>query len=155
MVRNCEKLETDKSIMDVKCKKTAIFDSIVSHTDADNPASSFSARELNSMFVEQLHMHGIQEKANTTHFTEKLVKSLPELHIETIDNKTRLIFKRKVKKLIGEHVKCPDDFLVSVRSILSPVRKKMADQCNEFDGSFNNSSKFTSVPNHYCTLSIL
>ena len=124
MARNCEKLETDKSIMDVKCKKTAIFDSIVSHTDAENPASSFSAREINSMFVEQLHMHGIQEKANTTHFTEKLVKSLPELHIKTIDNKIRLVFKRNVKKLLGEHVKCPDDFLVSVRSILPPVRKK-------------------------------
>ena len=139
----------------LNAKRQLFLISIVSHTDAENPASSFSAREINSMLVEQLHMHGIQEKANTTHFTEKLVKSLPELHIKTIDNKIRLVFKRNVKKLLGEHVKCPDDFLVSVRSILPPVRKKMADQCNEFDGSFNNSSKFTSVPNHYCTLSIL
>ena len=38
------------------------------------------------------------------------MKRLLELHIETIDNKTRLVFKRKVKELIGEHVKCPDDF---------------------------------------------
>ena len=71
MVRNCEKLETDKSIMDVKCKKTAIFDSIVSHTDAENPASSFSARELNSMFVEQLHMHGIQHNTFYRKVSEK------------------------------------------------------------------------------------
>ena len=68
------------------------------------------------------------------------------MHIETIDNKTRLVFKRKVKELIGEHVKCPDDFLFSVRSVLSPVGKEMADQCNEFDGSFNNSSQFSSIP---------
>ena len=68
------------------------------------------------------------------------------MHIETIDNKTRFVFKRKVKELIGEHVKCPDDFLFLVRSVLSPVRKKMADQCNELDNSFNNSSQFTSIP---------
>ena len=108
----------------LNAKRQLFLISIVSHTDAENPASSFSAREINSMLVEQLHMHGIQEKANTTHFTEKLVKSLPELHIKTIDNKIRLVFKRNVKKLLGEHVKCPDDFLVSVRSILPPVRKK-------------------------------
>ena len=36
--------------------------------------------------------------------------------------------------------------MFSVRSVLSPVRKEAADQCNEFDGSFNNSSQFTSTP---------
>ena len=46
--------------------------------------------------------------------TEWLVKSLPEVHIETIDIKTRLVFNRKVKELIGEHVKCPNDFLFSL-----------------------------------------
>ena len=75
---------------------------------------------------------------NTTRFTKRLVKSLPELHIETIDKKTRLIFKRKGKELTGEHVKCPDEFLFSVRPVLSPVRKEIADQCNELDGSFDN-----------------
>ena len=68
------------------------------------------------------------------------------MHIETIDNKTRLVSERKEKELIGEHVKCPDDFLFSVRSVFSPLRKKMADQCNEFDRSFNNSSQFMSIP---------
>ena len=56
MVRNCEKLETDESMMDVKWKKAAIFNSIVSHildAEAENPGSSFAARELNSMYVEQ------------------------------------------------------------------------------------------------------
>ena len=69
------------------------------------------------MYVEQLQIHGIQErqeKVSTTHFTERLVKRLPELHIETIHNKTKLVFKCKVKELIGENVKCPDDFLFSV-----------------------------------------
>ena len=66
------------------------------------------------MHVEQLQILGIQEKVNTTRFTESLVKCLPELHIETIDNKTKLVFKRKVKQLIGEHVKCPDHFLFTI-----------------------------------------
>ena len=62
MVQNCEKFETGESIMDVKWKKAAIFDSIVSHVldaEAENPGSSFAARELNSMYVEQLQIHGI------------------------------------------------------------------------------------------------
>ena len=115
IVRNCEQLRTDESILDVQWKKAPIFDSIVSHildAEAENPGSSFAARELNSMYVEQLQIHGIQEKVNTTSFTERLAKGLPELHIETNDNKTRLVFKRKAKELIGEHVKCPDDFLL-------------------------------------------
>ena len=66
------------------------------------------------MYVEQLEMLGIQEKVNTTRFTESIVQCLPELHIETIDNKARLVFKRKVKQLIGEHVKCPDHFLFTI-----------------------------------------
>ena len=45
------------------------------------------------MYVEQLEMLGIQEKVNTTRFTESLVKCLPELHIETIDNKARTCFQ--------------------------------------------------------------
>ena len=98
------------------------------------------------MYVEQSQILGTQEKVNATRFAERLVKCLPELHIETIDNKTRLVFKRKVKELIGEHVKCPDDFFFSLRSALCLVHKEMADQCNEFCGSFNNSSQFTSIP---------
>ena len=66
------------------------------------------------MYVEQSQILGTQEKVNATRFTERLVKCLPELHIETIDNKTRLVFKRKVKQLIGEPVKCPDDFLLTI-----------------------------------------
>ena len=140
MVRNCEKLETDESIMDVKWKKVASFDSI--DTEAENPGSSFEARKPNSMYVEQLQIHGTQEKVNTTCFTERLVRSLPELHIETVDNKTKLAFKYKVRELIGEHVKCPDDFLFLVRSLLSLVCKEMADQCNEFNGSCLTDNNF-------------
>ena len=76
MVRNCEKLETDESIMDVKWKKAAIFDSIISHnlgTEAENPGLYFTARELSSMYAEQLKIHGIKEKVNTKRFTERLV----------------------------------------------------------------------------------
>ena len=71
MVRSCEKLETDESIMDVKWKKAAIFDSTILDAEAESPSSSFAAREINSMYVEQLQIHGIQEKVNTTPFTEK------------------------------------------------------------------------------------
>ena len=95
----------------------AIFDSMISYmldAEAENSASSFGARELNSIYVEQLQINGIKEKVTTTRFTEGLVKRLPELHIETIENKTRLVFKCKAKELIGEHVKYPDDFLFSV-----------------------------------------
>ena len=50
-----------------------LFDSIVSHildAEAESPGSSFAARELNSMYVEQLQIHGIQEKV-TQHVLQK------------------------------------------------------------------------------------
>ena len=61
---------------------------------------------------------------------------------------TRLIFKIQ---LINEYVKCPDNFFQSIRSVVSPVRKEMAQQCNVFDGNFQNSCQFNSVP-LYCIL---
>ena len=54
MVRNCEKLETDESIMDIKWKEAGIFDRIVSHildAEAENPGSTSAAREFNLIHV--------------------------------------------------------------------------------------------------------
>ena len=78
------------------------------------PRLIFCSQGAQFNYVKQLQIHGIKEKVHTTHFTEGLVKGLPESHIETINNKTRVFFKCKVKELIDEHVKCPDDFLFSI-----------------------------------------
>ena len=54
MVQNCEKLETDESIMDIKWKNAGIFDRIVSHildAEAENPGSTSAAREFNLIHV--------------------------------------------------------------------------------------------------------
>ena len=96
--------EKDSVVIDNKWRKAVVFDNTVNYVmekEAENPGSSFAAKELNTMYIEQLKVHGIEEKVNTTRFTERLLKSIPDLYSETVNGKTRLIFKSQVKELIG------------------------------------------------------
>ena len=65
MVQNCEKLETDESIMDVKWKKGSYFQEHGKSYLRCRDREPRLIRGLNSMYVEQLQIHGIQEKVNT------------------------------------------------------------------------------------------
>ena len=114
--------------------------------DTENPGSTFSARELNSMYVDQLKAKGIKESINTTRFTKRLVENIPELYVETVDNKTQLVFKKIVKELVTDYVKSPDDFFLALRRVVSPLRKEIGKLSNKFNGSFSNFSQFSSVP---------
>ena len=98
------------------------------------------------MYTEGLKIYGINEKINTTCFTERLVESVPNLQSETVHGKIRLVFNSKVKDLLSEYVKSPDDFFLSIQSFSSPICQEKAQQSYKFDGSFDNSSQFDSVP---------
>ena len=86
----------------------------------------------------------VNERVNTTHFTEKLVESIPNLNSGTLHVKTQLIFNSKGKDLVSGYVKCLDDIFLSTQSVVSPICKKMAQQFNQFDGSFHSFSQFDS-----------
>ena len=150
MVRNYQKLiEGDSPGMENKWKKAVVFDRIVSDvldTEAENPGTPFSAKELNVRYVNLLESQGIKEKVNTTRFTEKLVKNIPDLHAETIDNKTKLLFQHKVNELVSNYIKCPDDFFMFIRTVAAPIRNEMAKHDNKFTGTFENFSQLGSVP---------
>ena len=52
--------------MDIKWKKAAIFDNIVSHildAEAENPGSTSAARKLNLIHVEQLQINGYKKRS--------------------------------------------------------------------------------------------
>ena len=139
-----------------KWLKAAVFDNILTHvidTEADNPGATFGSKELNVMYVDQLQSKGIKENVNTTCFTKRLVDSIPELHSETVDNKIRLVFRRKVKELVGDYINSPDIVFFAIRRVVGPLRKEIGKQSNTFRGSFSDFTQFTSVPslreNHF------
>ena len=106
----------------------------------------FNIINVNDMYINELKTHGINKKRNTTHFTELLVKSIPTLYSEVVGQRTQCLFDYKVKELITDYVKSPDDFFLSLRNVVTPIRKEMSKQCNEFDGQFSSSCQVNSVP---------
>ena len=146
MVLDCNSLDTPQN---EKWLKAAVFDNILTHvidTEADNPGATIGSKELNVMYVDQLQSKGIREKVNTTRFTKRLMDSIPELHSETVDNKIRLVFRRKVKELVGDYINSPDEFFFAIRRVVGPLRKEIGKQSNTFCGSFSDFTQFTSVP---------
>ena len=137
MVNECERIddENDQQFMEKKWKKAEAFDKVLNYvieTETDAPGSSFVVQELNDMYINDLKIYGINEKLQTTRFTERLVNSIPTLYSETIDRKTRVLFDYKVKEFITDYVKSPDELFSSLRNMVSPIRKEMTKQCNEF-----------------------
>ena len=68
LVRECEAIDADTSIIDTNWLKAATFDNILSHiinAEVENPGSTFSARALKSMYVDQLKAKWIKESINT------------------------------------------------------------------------------------------
>ena len=96
------------------------------------------------MYTEELKIYSVNERVNTTHFTKNFVESIPNLKSGTLHVKIQLIFNNKGKDLVGGYVKCFDDIFLSTRSVVSPIWKKMAQQSNQFDGSFHGFSQFDS-----------
>ena len=70
MVQNCEKLETDESIMDVKWKKAAIFKSMVNHIlDAETENLGSSGGSIQCMLNSYKYME--YKKRSTQYVLQK------------------------------------------------------------------------------------
>ena len=98
------------------------------------------------MYVDNLKSFGIEEKIQTTRFTERLLAAVPNLVVHTVSNNTVVLFDEKVQELIAEYVYSPDDFYAALRKVIQPIRSDILNQENEFTGSFSNSCQAKSVP---------
>ena len=130
-------------------EKAQVFDSIVSYVleqETVDPGSTHVVKELNEMYVENLKSFGIEAKAQSTRFTERLLDAIPNLVVRTVSNCTVVLFDEKVQKLITEYVQSPDDFYAALRKVVQPIRSDILKQENEFTGSFSNSCQAQSVP---------
>ena len=79
-------------------------------------------------------------------FTEILLSSLPDLCSNVVNRKTVILFNDKISGLVTEYTETPDDFFASLRKVVAPIRKEILSTRNEFEGHFNSSRQFNSVP---------
>ena len=107
---------------------------------ADDPDVSLPVKELNILYTENLKELGIDEQCQATRFSERLVKSIPNLVSTTVNNKLYVLRSEKVEKLVSSHVKCPETYLASLQAVVHPIRVAIDKLENTFTGHFDNSS---------------
>ena len=93
-----DKMQSSDAI-EKKWRQEQVFDSIVSYIfeqETVDPGSTHVVKELNEMYVENLKSFGIEEKAQSTRFTERLLDAIPNLFVRTVSNCTVVLFDEKV-----------------------------------------------------------
>ena len=108
------------------------------------PGTTFVAKDLNDLYVENLKSFGIKEKTQTTRFTGQLLASIPNLVRSTVNKNTLVLFDDKVQKLIVNYVQSSDVFYVVLQKVVHPIRLDIKQE-NKFNGSFSNSCQVQSV----------
>ena len=111
----CIKIDKDDSCHDIEMKgrRAQVYESIVSFVlgqEAIEPGSTFVVKDLNELYVKNLTSFGIEEEAQTTKFTQRLLNSIPNLVSSTVNKNTAVLFGDKVDELIVDFAKSPDEF---------------------------------------------
>ena len=86
------------------------------------PGTTFVAKDLNELYVENLKSFGIKEKTQTTRFTGQLLASIPHLLRSTVNKNTLVLFDDKVQKLIANFVQSSDVFYVVLQKVVHRIR---------------------------------
>ena len=89
---------------------------------------------------------GIEEKAQTTRLTQRLLNSIPKLVISTVNKNTVVLFGDNIDELIVDYVKSPDEFYAALRKVVHPMRLEIIQQDSKFTGSFHSLNQVQSVP---------
>ena len=94
----CIKIDKTQSsdAIENKWRQAQAFDSIVSYVleqETVDPGSTLVVKDLNELYVENLKSFGIEEKTQTTRFTERLLTAVPNLVARTVSNSTVVLFE--------------------------------------------------------------
>ena len=133
----------------MKWRRVQAYEGIVSFVlerEAIEPRSSFVVKDLNELYIENLKSFGIEEKAQTTRFTQRLLNSIPNLVSSSVNKNAVVLFEDKVDELIVDYVKSPDEFYAALRKVVHPIRLEIIQQDNKFTGSFDSLSQVQSFP---------
>ena len=151
LYNQCIKIDKENSSRDIETKwrRAQAFESIVSfllEQEAVEPGSTFGVKDLNKLYIENLKSFGIEEKTQTTRFTERLLESIPNLSSATVNQRNVVLFDYTVHELVADYVNNPDEFYTSLRKVVHPIRTDIMQQKNSFTGSYDSSSQVKSVP---------
>lgn len=151
LYNKCIKIDKENSSYNIESKwrRAQAFESIVSYVieqETIEPGSTFVVKDLNELYVDNLTSFGIEEKTQTTRFTERLTSNIPNLVTATVNKNTVVLFDKKVQELIINYVKTPEEFYSALRQVVHPIRSDIMKQENKFTGSFSTSCQIDSVP---------
>ena len=76
---------------------------------------------MNELYVKNLTSFGIEEEAQTTKFTQRLLNIIPNLVSSTVNKNTAVLFGDKVDELIVDFAKSPDEFFAALRKFVHPI----------------------------------
>ena len=131
----------------MKWRRAQTYESIVSFVleqEAIEPHSTFVVKDLNELTIYQ--KFDIEEKAQTTRFTERLLNSIPNLVRSTVNKNTVVLFGDKVDEFIVDYITSLDEFYAALRKVVHPSRLEIIQEDSKFTGSFDSMSQVQSVP---------
>ena len=126
----------------MKWRRGQTYESIVSFVleqEAIEPHSTFVVKDLNELTIYQ--KFDIEEKAQTTRFTERLLNSIPNLVRSTVNKNTVVLFGDKVDEFIVDYVTSLDEFYAALRKVVHPSRLEIIQEDSKFTGSFDSMSQ--------------
>ena len=133
----------------MKWRRAQAYESIVSFVleqEAIETGSTFVVEYLNELYIENLKSFGIEEKAQTTWFPQRLLNSIPSLVNSTVNKNTVVLFGDKVDELIVDYVKSPHEIYAAPGKSVHSIRLEIIQQHNKFTVSFDTMSQVQSVP---------
>ena len=72
------------------------YASFVLEQEAIEPCSTFVVKDLNELYIKNLKSFGIEEKVQTTRFTQQLLNSIPNLVSGTVNKNTFVCLEIKL-----------------------------------------------------------
>ena len=113
------KINKDGSCHDIEMKgrRAQVYESIISFVlgqEEIEPGTTFVVKDLNELYVKNLMSFGIEEVAQTTKFTQRLLNSIPNLVSSTVNKNTAALFEDKVDQLIVDFAKSPNEFFAAL-----------------------------------------
>ena len=117
--------ESSSRNIETKWRRTQAFESIGSFMlkqETIEPGTTFAVKDLNKLYVKNLKSFGIEEKTQTTRFTGRLLASIPNLVISTMNKNTVVLFDDIVQELIVNYVQSPEEFYTALQKVVHPIR---------------------------------
>ena len=114
-------------------------------------AEVFHAKDFEKIYLEILSEHGIQYESHTSRFASLLVSNNDNLEKRNIGSKITICFTACADTIFKDMMD-PGTIIRSMRDVVRPLRKLIAEKKNSFNGTFDINCQLKSIPIQLLTL---